>query len=234
MMPGRAVCALREAVSHTPVLGAVARKIKRVLLPGDEFRSPDYWESRYLSGGNSGAGSYGRLARFKADILNTFVRQNGVQSVVEFGCGDGAQLMLAHYPQYTGIDVSKRAVAQCRLIFKRDPTKRFHDLASPEAEGARADLSLSLDVIYHLVEDEIYRAYMRRLFAAASKYVCIYSSNFERIGPEPHIRHRRFTDWVSECVPGWLLIQQIKNPYPHDPRRPQDTSWADMFFLVRR
>src|SRR5262249_52775171 len=69
-----------------------------------EFKSTgDYWDSRYRRGGNSGAGSYGRLAEFKAEAVNRFVRENHILSVVEFGCGDGAQLELAQYPRYTGM-----------------------------------------------------------------------------------------------------------------------------------
>ena len=60
--------------------------------------SGDYWERRYRLGMTSGPGSAGKLASFKADVLNEFVRDNGVQSVIEFGCGDGTQLTLAKYP----------------------------------------------------------------------------------------------------------------------------------------
>ena len=38
--------------------------------------SHEYWEKRYASGGNSGAGSYNYLAEFKAEILNNFVTKN--------------------------------------------------------------------------------------------------------------------------------------------------------------
>jgi len=41
----------------------------------DDFRSSDYWEKRYLNGGNSGNGSYGRLAHFKAQCINSFISQ---------------------------------------------------------------------------------------------------------------------------------------------------------------
>lgn len=40
-----------------------------------------------------------------------------------------------------------------------------------------ADLSLSLDVIYHLVEDEVFETYINTLFKSARRYVIIYSSN---------------------------------------------------------
>ena len=54
--------------------------------------SMDYWNERYSSGGNSGTGSYGELAFYKADFINKFIDANQILSVVEFGCGDGNQL----------------------------------------------------------------------------------------------------------------------------------------------
>src|SRR5512139_2970605 len=79
--------------------------------------SKDYWEERYRAGGNSGGGSYGRLAQFKADVLNGFVERHGVESVLELGCGDGHQLELARYPKYIGLDVSVTAIRQCAARF---------------------------------------------------------------------------------------------------------------------
>ena len=75
--------------------------------------SGTYWETRYSGGGNSGAGSYGQLAEFKAEVINDFVISKGISSIIEFGCGDGNQLLLARYPRYTGLDVSKVALARC-------------------------------------------------------------------------------------------------------------------------
>ena len=36
------------------------------------FDSKKYWNDRYLKGNDSGSGSYGILAKFKADIINDF------------------------------------------------------------------------------------------------------------------------------------------------------------------
>ena len=58
------------------------------------FNSASYWDSRYVSGGTSGAGSYGHLAEFKANVLNTFVANRNIKLVIEFGFGDGNQLIL--------------------------------------------------------------------------------------------------------------------------------------------
>ena len=73
-----------------------------------------YWELNYEQGGNSGPGS-GDLGQGKAEFLNDFVRDCNVESVIEFGCGDGHQLSLAKYPHYVGLDVSRAAIRMCRV-----------------------------------------------------------------------------------------------------------------------
>jgi hypothetical protein len=200
----------------------------------EEFTcSSDYWEVRYKTGGNSGAGSYGRLAEFKADFLNRFVDEQHIESVIEFGCGDGAQLELSVYPSYTGVDVSAKAVDICRSKFKGDSSKRFLHLKDV-APGTVADLSLSLDVIYHLVEDSTFDAYMRQLFASARSFVIIYSSNVEEVWPARHVRHRKFTSWVEEDQPDWHLQSTLKNEYPYDPGDVEQTSFAEFYVFARR
>src|SRR3954469_5502180 len=88
-------------------------------------RSADYWERRYASGGTSGAGSYGPVSLFKAEVLNEWVETHAVASVLEFGCGDGHQLGLARYPRYTGLDISRTALDRCVRQFAADETKSF-------------------------------------------------------------------------------------------------------------
>lgn len=177
--------------------------------------SEEYWEQRYAEGGDSGVGSYGKFREFKASFLNDFVARNGIRTVIELGCGDGSQLELAEYPTYTGFDVSPTAVARCRERYAGERTKTFRLIA--ESDGDTAELALSLDVLYHLVEDRVFESYMERLFRAGQRYVVIYSSNCEPADAPrvPHVRHRKFTDWVAENKPGWALLEQAPNPYPY-------------------
>jgi SAM-dependent methyltransferase len=224
---------VRRQLGAIPLVGAGLKSLG-YLPPSDTFRSsPTYWESRYRRGGSSGVGSYGRLARFKAEVINRFVAEHGVASVVEFGCGDGAQLELAEYPRYTGFDISPHIIELCRCKFAEDQSKKFHDLDSGETDTVRAEMAMSLDVIYHLVEDSVYEAYMRRLAAAATRFICVYSSNAGLPGHVPHIRHRRFTDWFEAHAPEWMPGEIVRNPFPHDPANPDETSWADFYFFSR-
>jgi SAM-dependent methyltransferase len=207
--------------------------IKARLRPPREFSSQGYWAERYRAGGNSGPGSYGRLARFKADVLNEFVKSNGVASVIEFGSGDGNQLALAQYSAYVGYDVSPVAVKACRERFAGDATKEF--FLAEDYDGRQADLALSLDVIFHLTEDEAFDAYMRTLFAASRKHVILYSSNSAQPGPGSlHVRHRCFTRWIDETLPSaWSLVRTIPNAYPYDGDY-ETTSFSEFFIYSKR
>ncbi len=185
--------------------------------PGSKkFRgSENYWIRRYNKGRHSGSGSYGKLAVFKAEIINHFVKDNNIGMVIEYGCGDGNQLQLADYPSYLGFDVSPRAIELCVEAHGKDATKNFKLMDC--YDGETADLILSLDVVYHLVEDEVFFSYMERVFNSAKKYVIIYSSNFEddHSGNTQHVRHRNFTSWVENEKSNWKLLQMIKNRYPY-------------------
>lgn len=227
--------ALKKLIVGSPFETA-ARKLY-ALSSGYRFNnSEDYWESRYKSQGNSGAGSYGRLALFKAEILNAYVKDNGLHTVIEYGSGDGHQLTLATYPEYLGFDVAQTAIDRCRDLFEGDKTRTFALLS--DYSGEKADLTLSLDVIYHLVEDSVFDDYMARLFDSAKEHVIVYSSNSPDADAmkghgSDHVRHRCFTDWVTQNRPEWMLVQEIPNAFPYSKDDHDNTSLAD-FFVFRR
>jgi SAM-dependent methyltransferase len=211
------------------VIGFRRRRVPRL----DELPafsdSASYWESRYALGQSSGVGSYEQLAAFKADVLNGFVAEHGVRSVLELGCGDGAQLALARYPAYQGYDVASSAVSLCRKRFRRDATKSFGSLEDFAEQRPQADLALSLDVVFHLVEDEVFDQHLRDLFGAARRFACVYSSNDERPDVGAHVRHRVFTRWVTDNRPGWQLVRHVPNPF----RGELEGAVADFWFYAR-
>jgi SAM-dependent methyltransferase len=178
--------------------------------------SAHFWERNYARGDTSGSGSYGPAAEGKAHFLNALVREHSVRSVVEFGCGDGNQLALATYPAYVGLDVSRTAIALCRRRFAADRTKSFflYDGAcfTDRAGIFAADLALSLDVLYHLVEDQVFETYLTHLFGAASRLAVLYTTNLARSGTAPHVRHRHFTPWVAAHFPEWTLAAVTRGP----------------------
>lgn len=209
-------------------LTSLARRLGR-----SGFDVADYWESRYAAGGNSGDGSYGALAEFKAQVVNELIHEHDILSAIELGCGDGNQLSLINYPSYIGLDLSPSAVALCAERFAGDQTKRFlvydPDTFAPSAAGLRADLGISLDVIYHIVPDDLFERYMIHLCDAAMRVLVIYSTNVDR-AEEMHVRHRCFTQWMERNQPCFRLLQQIPNPFPGKGNQQSD---AAFFCYVR-
>jgi SAM-dependent methyltransferase len=191
-----------------------------------------YWEARYGAAGTSGSGSRGRLLAYKAALVNGLIAGNGIDSVLDLGSGDGALAALLTARRYTGIDVSATTVARCAARFATRPHFRF--LTDDRAGDApQADLGLSLDVVFHLVEDAAFAAHLRLLFGQARHLVLIYSSNVEQSWPSPHVRHRRFTDSIAATQPDWRMLAHLPNPYPFDPACPDETSFADFFLYGR-
>jgi hypothetical protein len=181
------------------------------------FVSRDYWEERYVKGGTSGAGSYKHLAQFKADVINLIVPELRVHSIIDFGVGDGNQLRLINLGNettgtrvdYTGVDVSPRAIAMCRAVY---PDLRFMLDTEAVSMCISADMVMSCDVIYLLVEDSAYEKYMDDMFRMASRYVLIYARDSEK-NHATHVKFRKFTTRIATSHPEWNLCAHIPQMY---------------------
>jgi len=74
----------KRIVKNNRILLTLVKPINFLFSRKKSFNSKKYWEARYVSGRNSGAGSYGRLAKFKADVINDFVKNKKINTVIEF------------------------------------------------------------------------------------------------------------------------------------------------------
>ena len=229
----------KKHISQIPVIGDLAGKLYLYLKKKSFDNSATYWEQRYAAGHNSGGGSYNALASFKADLLNDFVKSNNIDTIIEFGCGDGNQLLLANYPKYTGLDISNSAISLCKSKFKNDLSKTFNVYNSSDCNDkhptTKAKLALSLDVIYHLVEDKVFYLYLEHLFKSASHYVIIYSTDDDTPYPHqlPHVKHRNFSTYVSNSFNDWCLADRVPNKFPLA-KFPESGSDAEFFIYKRR
>jgi len=181
------------------------------------FNSKKYWENRYSIGLNSGEGSYQKeLKEFKSNTINEFLNNNTIKSIIEYGCGDGNQIQNINYENYLGFDVSETAIKICKDKFSHKESYNFEHLK--KYNNQKADLSISLDVIFHLIEDEVFEKHMNLLFNSSNRYVIIYSSNTNKQSTESvaHYKNRKFTDWINENIKNFQLINIVKNTYPYD------------------
>ena len=177
---------MKNIIKRIPVIGSIAVTLRDKIFPTKKFtNSQDYWIDRYKNGGNSGAGSYNNLAEFKGEVINEFVAKNKIKTVIELGFGDGNQLRYFNFSSYIGFDISDAVIQKCRQKFKNDKNKKFMHMDS--ISNQKADMVMSLDVIYHLIEDKTYTNYMTRLFDLSNRYVIIYA--FDNEGSNSYAAH---------------------------------------------
>ncbi len=169
-----------------------------------------YWPKRYRQGGDSGAGSRGASADRKAELVNRLVADNGITSVVDWGCGDGAQLSRFEIDCYTGVEIAPAAL--CKAVERR-PDSAFVLWAPGRFITITAECALSLDVLFHFPDDQQYSEYVERLFGSAMWYVAIHSTNHDEQARR-HVRHRKVTDDIAERFPGWECVQHEPGGWP--------------------
>jgi cyclopropane fatty-acyl-phospholipid synthase-like methyltransferase len=190
-------------------------KFKETILKRN-FSSNKYWNLRYDTGGNSGFGSYGKYADNKADFINDVVSKYDLSSVIEFGCGDGNQLEYYNFENYLGLDVASKAVELCHKKYKADVSKSFIHINpfSFNNNGSilNADLILSSEVIFHLVEEDVYEKHMHDLFKTAKNYVLIISTNKNHNPKEQsHIVSRPFHKFIEKHYSNWCFVEDFKS-----------------------
>lgn len=193
-----------------------------------DFDYKNWWENWYLNGKISGEGSRGDLARFKADTINNFLRKNRVQTVVEFGCGDGINLSLINYPYYLGLDISRTIIQKCIQTFKNDHKKNFK-LYEPDSflnNWETVDLVVCLDVLYHVTDEKDYVKLLDDIFSYSAPHVILYTTLYDDGVPHdsPEIKHRNVMDYLKKY--GQYTSTIVNQKYP-------DQSKAEFIFLSK-
>ncbi len=192
----------------------------------------DYWNERYNAGFTSGAGSYADLAVFKAETINNFVLKHSINTVIEFGCGDGNQLKLMQYKKYLGLDVAYSAIETCKKKFCHDSSKSFF-LYNPNVfvnNGfLKSDLVVCLDVLYHIIPEADYNKTLADIFSCSSNFVILYTDTdqFEKKSDkkDSHIFHRNTLEYLKK-FPEFTITDILPNKYP-------ELSWANFIILKR-
>ncbi len=202
------------------------------------FDVKKYWDVRYKSQRDSGSGSYGRLSRFKAEVINSFIKEHALTELLELGCGDGNQLGLLDIAMYLGVDISQEALNICKEKYNNEEGKKFLTYTELYDLNQQFECVVSLDVIYHLSDDNLYYTYLKDLFTSAKKYVIVYanSTNYHCSGVDVNSGYVLFRDFVKDVdhlYKEFTLIDIISNEYPFSSLMPDDTSFADFYIFER-
>lgn len=177
------------------------------------FNIAAYWNQRYLQGRTSGEGSEGDRAIVKAKYINELIYDKGIYTIADWGAGDGHVLsMVTLETDYLGIDISRVAIDRLRREWHGVPRRKF--LTLDEARGVEidVDLAMSLDVIFHCIDQPTYEEHLRRLFGSSHRFVLIHSLDKDRGRTARHVRWRHFTPDVARIAPEWVLMEQTAGP----------------------
>lgn len=167
--------------------------------------SAKHWQRHYEHGGDSGPGSYGEFASYKADLINQVIRERGIRSIIELGCGDGNQLSYLEVDQYIGLDISKVAIQRCIARYGGNAKRSFiwydQNYFHDPLRIVSADCAMSLDVIFHLIEKDVFTSYVNNLFNCGRRFVMIYALDEEQTQPgHVSVRMRKYSDYIAASV----------------------------------
>lgn len=187
--------------------------------------SAQYWEDRYANGENSFAHAdmsmNGPSILFKSTVVKSVARMLDLRSCIDFGCGDMHTAMLFGFEDYVGVDVSPTLIQRLREL---NPRGKFFLLGEQIPCEPKPDCCLSLDVAYHIVEQDAFQDHFDALFRHASKAVILYTTDTQvNNHSSQHIRHRL----VPFAPAGWTMKCRI-------PSRPMIPSNADFFIYTRK
>lgn len=136
------------------------------------------------------------------------------------------------------MDVSATILKHCISKFKSDKTKSFFiyngELFADNQKVFKSDAAFSIDVIFHLVEYELFEKHLENLFSSAIKLVVIYGADLDIKRETEHELYRKFTKYIQDKFPEWQLENIIKNRYPSKDTEDQTGSLSDFFFYTRK
>jgi len=188
-------------------------KPKKVKGVDPKFNYKTYWEDRYKKGQNSGSGSYGQNADFKAEIVNRVIDEYKCKDMVEFGCGDANQMNLFKRIPYVGYDISPTIITQNRAKYKNMKDVIFQDIDMGCTFDKFKDISICVDVLFHLTIEEDWLKLIDHVCNAAKKVIVI-TTNTEEVKEEyfPHVNFKRRILPVLDSRSDVIIEEVITQP----------------------
>lgn len=171
-----------------------------------KFFTGQYWITRYNTGGDSGFGSHDEYSiKFKGDYINSMIERFNVKTLFDYGCGDGNQLkMISGYTHYTGYDIAPNIIEDDKILYVGHEDKLFTSKLN-DIIGKKFDLSISMDVTYHIIENELFTFYLDTLFASAD-VVILFTTNSDHYTPLKHHKPRKIIDHIKSNYTDFELI----------------------------
>lgn len=152
-----------------------------------------HFENRYYKKLGSGKGSVGQLREFKHKILNQYLINYNKFRFVDFGCGDLSFWHGKPPKYYTGIDFARNIQKENAEKFDRE----FITSNLAEVKGLFGEVVICFDVLFHILDEEVYFKILRNICNTSSKWIFIYtwikeSNNYMK----DHQKYRNFENYL--------------------------------------
>jgi len=173
-----------------------------------------YWEARYVAGGDSGPGSSKNEGRFKSNLVGSLIDFLQVESIIDFGCGDGqlmSEALSGHSGiHYTGIDFSPKALelSESKIGRLQGINSRFVNMDPSKGQPTPvADLAICLDVLFHIKERADASRLMMRVLNSFTKAAVLTMWTDDVLNEEPRLARHVFYHPIS--IPDGFMVKEM-------------------------
>lgn len=215
---------------------------------------------RHVGGGSSVREAKYLYALRKLALRRVFKRltpqishdESSYLQIFEYGCGSGywiprlKEFLTPFQIQYSGVDISQTAVSRLQ---KRHSEFFFACMENPSAawcslsERKPFDISLAIDVLYHITDDNIWRSTVKKILELTKPggYFIFNDLGFSQPSPNPsksHVRHRSLQTYLDELESGGFEVVCIEpifylfNRIKYGPFRDHSKPIAAMWMLA--
>jgi len=151
-----------------------------------------YWEDRYSSGGNSGAGSAGANRKWKWGVINIYIER--IFDVIDVGCGDLTFWNGRTCEKYTGIDISKTIINKNKIA---RPDWNFIVSDADTDFRLRANVVLCFDVLFHIMNERTYTKILENMCRYSTEWIFIFTWNRNPLADESDGTYQYYRDFTK-------------------------------------
>ncbi|MFA4980866.1 MAG: class I SAM-dependent methyltransferase [Candidatus Omnitrophota bacterium] len=124
---------------------------------------------------------------------------DGAISVLDAGCGNGVytKFLSGFGFKVTAVDISQEAIDRLDIKITDKSRSSLETIPMP---GRLYDIVHCFDVLYHILDDDEWKASIARLCALSGRYIILHERFLRRrpLISSPHIRQRPYSHTLSE------------------------------------
>jgi SAM-dependent methyltransferase len=169
---------------------ALRKKIKSIFY---KLLGNNYWNTRYMLGGNSGYNSELEKNNYANYVWSLIEKCAGKQTdVLDVGCGDLVFWKDRDCEKYTGIDVSSDIIKKNK---KLRPNWKFIVSSASAKLDVSAETVICMNTLYHIMNDDDYNKIINNLTTWSKKWLMIITWHKRPVNLNPDDYYQKYRDF---------------------------------------